>query len=146
MTSKTSLSKRVRKARAAAQFGRVMDVDGAGRVTHTIVPGSDGKHYEQFIRRDDSRMPGMTVECRIWTTWGTGPLCPGNGNGTICYHAMAALEMASRERANGKSKMSLSWCANDDDAGLLKRLGGKAIAVRPWRQAGAVWMVWKNGS
>jgi len=131
---KTRLAQRVEMARAAMEFALVMGRNKLGQPTHIQVPGHAGKRYEQFIRRNDNRQSGLTVECQLNT--GCGPIpCPGN-NGHICYHSLSAVELAVKE--SGKKA---SWCQTREIADLRARMGGQVIPVQSWKGTGILYAV-----
>ena len=132
---KTKLAQRVERARAAAEFAAILKRNKNGQPTVIQVPGHSGKRYEQFIRRNDHRKSGLTVECQLETGFGH-ILCPGNSNGTICYHSIAAIEVVVKE--SGKKA---SWCQTREIADLRARMGGQVIPVQSWKGTGILYAV-----
>ncbi len=127
----SKLSKRVRQARAAAQFAKVTSRTQAGQVQTVIVPGHSGKQYQIIIRR----IRNMSTECRLDTRAGYVP-CPGNSNGHVCYHSIAAIETAAKEQ-----KVSLGWCQDERQVIQLSNLGGKPCAVTSHQGTGRLWVI-----
>jgi len=128
---RTSLSGRVKRAKASAAFAKIMSKNKQGAVTKVVVPGHEGKQYQIIIRR----VSALSTECRLDTMGGYVP-CPGNSNGALCFHSIAALEVAARE-----SKVALSWCQNEREAIRLENLGGKSFPVMSWQGKGQLWAV-----
>ena len=135
---KTKLAQRVKRARAAAEFAAILKRNKNGQPTVIQVPGHSGKRYEQFIRRNDHRKSGLTVECQLETGFGH-ILCPGNSNGTICYHSIAAIEVVVKD-----CSMKVSWCQTKEIADKLARLGGRAYPVYSWNGTGILYAVIKE--
>jgi len=127
----TNLSKRVKRAKASAAFAKIMSKNKQGAVTKVVVPGHEGKQYQIIIRRASV----LSTECRLDTAGGY-QACPGNSNGHVCYHSIAALEVAARE-----SKVALSWCQNEREAIRLENLGGQSFPVTSWQGKGRLWAV-----
>jgi len=137
-----SLLRRKPKSDVAKLFVGILKTDRLGRPTSVMVPGSNAKQYNVFIRRYKPNL--ITVECQLTT--GRGFLrCPGNGprknkkQETICYHCRAAVD-ASAERVNKKTV----WCVTQEDAeriNLIKK--GKIYTVKSRQNSAVAWVVVK---
>lgn len=104
--------------------------DRSGAPISFAVPGSKGKMYVvDLIRKSE----GIYANCQV-ASWGKDapkddPWCPGsrerNGQATICYHTMAAVNKAFEE-----SGYTVSWHRTKRDAGTLKRKkSGKSFVL-----------------
>ena len=128
------LSERTTHARAAARFGKVLSRDRDGRVKTVLLPGTDGKQYQVILRRRG----GLSTECRLDT--GHGHLaCAGNSNGHVCYHSIAAVQVASKDAG-----LSARFCATEKAATRLARLGGIKVSLNSHQGAGRLWVVAKG--
>lgn len=132
----TNLSERVSKARAASLFCKTLAWDGDNRPTKIITPGSDAKQYEVIIRRNGC----ITVDCHWcpggWASRTSGYIpCKGNEH-SVCYHSLAALLVAAESRDS-----TVSFCATEDDANQLARLGGVVTFVTNHAHTAKLWMV-----
>jgi len=94
--------------------------DKQGRAVKVRVPGHLGKMHETILRWGEHT---VSAECRIDTGLGYVP-CPGQGY--VCYHSLAAVIYACRERGYRVSVGEL------DDLHRLKNLGGLIIAMQSW--------------
>lgn len=126
----TTLSERVNKARAASLFCKAIAWDGENRPTKIITPGSDAKQYEVIIRRNGC----ITTQCRCCSN-NCLPACKGNES-SVCYHSLAALLLAAESRDR-----TVSFCATEDDANQLARLGGIVTFVTNHANTAKLWMV-----
>lgn len=111
---------RIQKARLVANLGlcKVMRRDRLGRVNHVLVPGSDGKQYNVYLKREK----GLVAECQLITGVGEKP-CQGN-HVTLCTHCMSALLVAA-------DAFETALCKNILSAYAVKRLhpGAKVTSV-----------------
>lgn len=121
-------SERKNRAKAALEFCHIMARDKQGRAVKVRVPGHLGKMHETILRWGEHT---VSVECRIDTGLGYVP-CPGQGY--VCYHGLAAVICACRDRGY---KVSLGEL---DDLHRLKNLGGLIIAIQSWsKSAETIW-------
>lgn len=126
------LKDRVKLARTIALFTRVVETDKLDRPKILHVPGHKGKTYRVIIRRE----MGVTVECHLMSELGNIP-CQGNGNGTICYHSMAAIIAANNYRGT-----EAAICNSKVDANRLANLKhGRNLRVKSFNGNGEIWVV-----
>ena len=118
MCNRENLPERVKKARAAIRFAKVLRYDYRGRVQSVILPGSDGKHYHVIVRR------GKSISAELNVDTGSGLQKPPFARRTLTYHALAAVMIAASEQ--GKT---VKWCANRADAQRLSNIEGKAFRL-----------------
>jgi len=118
-------------ARNVKEFCDIRARDAEGRATIVFVPGHEGREYFVFVHRNDV----LKVRCNEPGVWGNRD-CKGNSNGHICYHALAALEVAAKDQ--GKT---ISWCESKADAENLAHLGGKVFHAKSGQGTGEVWGV-----
>lgn len=116
-----TLGARTKKARAAAQFTKVLTSDKQGRVVKVLLPGSEAKQYEVILRRNGH----LSAECNLTTAIGRKP-CQGNQI-TLCYHALAAVIVAARA-----SDSAVSFCDRREHAESLAHLGHAVYPVESW--------------
>ena len=124
------LAQRVHKAKAAAQFSKILARDVSGRVTSVLTPGSEGKQYRVILRRNGH----ITTECQCQTSIGD-VACEGN-KVSVCYHSLTAL-IVSAEAKDGQ----VSFCESKDDADKLAHTGRTVSRVTSHQCEGAeLWM------
>jgi len=123
-------------ARKASEFCRVMSFDKHNKPHVIIVPGHDGAQYRVIIRREK----GLTVEChKVLGNLGF-EACPGNSNGHICYHAMAALLYAAE-----LAEQQVALCEKSASAMRLTNLGWKAWPVKSFQGQGVMYLAVRKG-
>lgn len=122
----TRLEARVKKAKAAAKFSAVMTRGKKDGLVRTIVvPGSQGKQYHIILRRYKTRAGKVfkiTTECRVIAGNNGHVTCPGNSNGCVCYHSMAAI----LTMANG---YNVSFCSSREDANRLSHINNGRVGI-----------------
>ena len=112
----TRLETRVKKAKHIKTFTTVQKYQN-GKPRVILVPGSEAKRYQVIVRRLDAKT--ISTECRCET--GVGHVsCPGNSNGYVCYHSIAAVIRS----ADG---YKVSFCSNREDAQRLQHLAKGTI-------------------
>lgn len=124
MTGRTNkphnLSKRRAEAKAAAKFASVVDSDTV------TVPGHDSKQYRVRIWRKGRNGDGEQVVNLRCHNLHTGETCKGMrySRHTVCYHGLASvIKLAEVKDAQA------SFCADDDRAETLARLGGTVVRL-----------------
>ena len=117
MCNKTNLPNRIEKAKAAIHFAAVTQYDRDGKIRSVILPGTNGKQYQVIVRRAN----GFSTELLLLVN---GNQVKPSYAAQITYHQMAVVMLAAKE--NG---YKISWCANENDAHRLEKLGGKAFRI-----------------
>jgi len=132
--------------RAAAQLATIKSCDKLGRVRAVEVPG----HHEYrlvLLSRIDSKPDTIIAECLMQTNIGLIP-CKGNGQFTVCYHAMSAVEVAAKECG----MKVVGWFATEQGASRslnLRQFQGCHIGRVAPKVVGRirdkfVWFLWKT--
>jgi len=121
------LSKRVVKARTIVELDLLKKL---GPRTW-LVPGSHGRRYVVYRRKGTTQF-----ECHRDLGGHGMEACPGNSNGTVCYHVMAAIIAAAREKGQW-----VSFCEKQEDAERLANLGGKVWPIFSAQGKGQLWLV-----
>jgi len=119
-------------ARKVSEFCQIWSRDQEDRASVVFVPGHDGHRYVVYIERNGS----IGVRCLRQDVRAE---CKGNSNGHICYHALAALEVAAEDQG-----MTVAWCESEQAAKNLANLGGKVFCVKSLQGSGEAWGVVKD--
>lgn len=120
---------------ADASFMKVLDREADGRIRTILVPGHHLKRYRVILRRK----PGVLIgECALELGENLGyRTCDGNSYGHLCYHFLAAAQVAARDQG-----YALRFCETKEDAERLNRTHiGKIIMLRAWLGGGIGWAV-----
>ena len=147
MTSRLNLPSRRLDIRAAAQLATIKSCDKLGRVRAVEVPG----HHEYrlvLLSRQDSMPSTIIAECLMQTKIGMIP-CIGNGQHSVCYHALSGIKVAAEECG----ARVIGWFADKKDAKRalnLRQFRGCHVGRTVPKVAGrikeksAVWFLWKS--
>lgn len=134
------LKERVEAARAAARFALIQKRDAQGRPSVVLVPGHQAARYQVILRRKGNHGELMTVECRKEAGVAGYIPCQGNSNGTVCYHAMAAVIAAAED-----SGYVVKFSDKPATAIKLKNFGGQAYVLRSEQGNGELYVTVYKG-
>ena len=137
MTSRINL--RRPNIKAAAQLATIKSTDKLGRARAIEVPGHHAYRLVLLARNQGA----IVAECLMQTAIGLVP-CKGNGQHTVCYHALGAVQAASGGRVRG-------WFATKRDAKRalnLRQFGGHIVGKVLPKVSGrivnkSVWFLWR---
>ena len=120
MCNKQNLPERVAKARAAARFAQILQLDGKDRPTIVLVPGSQGKQYVVKFYR------GKEFEATCENVTGKYPVQCISHAKVACYHVLAATMVIAAEQ-----NKSVVWGSSRADVVNLNNIHhGNVFAVK----------------
>lgn len=131
--SQQNLNQRVRKARMAAKAGVLQKIPSGYRVPSRTQPN----HHvvlARFFKNHDGA--GYRITCHYEFNEAGQERCPGNSNGHVCWHCMAAVLAAA--------KGPVAFFEDLKEAKRYAHLGGKLMILRSGDGSGSLFAVIKE--